>query len=483
MLVAKEKVNGIPSVDLWIDGKSIAPESGHYFDDLNPEDDSVYAKVAEGSTSDIALAVHAAHNAFGEYRHRLARERENWLLSAADLLQQRADAFTDILIDEIGSPIGKARFEISQSVLFLRAAAGSARQVAGKTMPSDTENRISMSVRRPLGVVAAITPFNVPLSKGVRLTASPLALGNTVVLMPSEEAPVLAHHLARLYADAGIPAGAFNVVSGFGQDIGDTLTSHPLVRVVTFTGSCRVGRHIQELCGHHRKRLTLELGGKNPLVVMLDADLTKAVPGAVQSIFLFQGQICMGASRIYVERPVFAEFIGKFAAAAEALGCGDLREPGTVIGPIINQRQRDRVRHHIEDAIGKGAMLVSGGKWEGNRCQPTILSGVTSDMDVFAEETFGPVTSVYPVDSLDEALEKSNNSEFGLSAAIYTSNIGNAMKYANGVESGMVHINAPSVHAEPHVPFGGVGDSGFGREGTEVDIELMTEWKWITIQL
>ena len=469
-------------IDLWIGGESVSASSGKYFDSLNPLDDSLYVRAAEGTKEDIDRAVRAAHSAFVDYRHSVVKEREAWLSRAAALLEEQADEFADILIDEIGSSIGKARFEIGAAVSILRAAAGSTRTVAGKTMPSDTPGRFSMSVRAPVGVVAAITPFNVPLSKGVRLTASPLALGNTVVLMPSELAPALALRLAKLYADAGIPAGAFNVVTGFGHDIGDSLTTHPLVKVVTFTGSSVVGKHIQALCGQHGKKLTLELGGKSPLVVLKDADLSKAVPGAVQSIFAYQGQICMGASRIFVEREMLDEFTEKFAGAAGSIGRGELRDPSTVIGPIISDRQRKRIQGHIQDAVDKGATVVTGGEWEGNRCQPTVLTGVTSDMDVYAEETFGPVTSIYPIDSVEEAIEKSNESEYGLSAAIYTANLDAAMKFANEVESGMVHINAPTMYAEPHVPFGGVGDSGFGREGTEVDIDLMTEWKWITLQ-
>jgi len=473
----------IHNVQLWIDGNACEPGSGRTFADRNPLDDSVFARVAEGTSGDIDRAVQAASNAFAKYRLSLAKEREAWLIKAAELLEQRTDECTGILIDEVGSPISKAQREISQSIVILRAAAGSTRQVSGKTMPSDTPGRLSMSVRQPVGVVAAITPFNVPLAKGVRLTASPLALGNTVVLLPSEEAPVMGQFLARLYADAGIPPGVFNMVSGLGADIGDSLTGHPLVKVVTFTGSCAVGRHIQEVCGRHGKRVTLELGGKSPLVIMKDADLSKAVAGAVHSVFAFQGQICMAASRIYVEKPIFDEFMSRFSDAAQSLGFGDLRDPDTVVGPIINTRQRNRVRSHIDDAIAKGATLITGGEWDGNRCQATILSDVTSEMDVYADETFGPVTSVYPIESLDEAIEQSNDSVFGLSAGIYTTNLDSAMNYVNNVQSGMVHVNAPTAYAEPHVPFGGIGDSGFGREGTEVDIDLMTEWKWITIQL
>jgi acyl-CoA reductase-like NAD-dependent aldehyde dehydrogenase len=469
-------------IDLWIGGETSPSSSNEYFDDHNPIDDSLYARAAKATSEDMDRAVQVAHGAFADYRQTVAKDREGWLIRAAQLLEEQSDDFADILIDEIGSPVSKARFEIVQSVSILRAAAGSARMATGKTMPSDVPGRFSLSVRAPLGVVAAITPFNVPLSKGVRLTASALALGNTVVQMPSEEAPVMALRLAQLYADAGIPAGAFNVVTGLGHEIGDSLTGHPLVRVVTFTGSCPVGKHIQNICAQQNKKLTLELGGKSPLVVMQDADLDKAVAGAVQSMFAYQGQICMAASRMFVERPVFDQFMEQFIAAAQSLGRGDLRDTSTVIGPIINRRQRDRIKHHIDDAAAKGANIVTGGEWEEHRCQPTILTGVTPEMAVYAEETFGPVTSVYAVDDLDDAISKANDSVFGLSASIYTSNLDAAMIFANEVHSGMVHINAPTVYAEPHVPFGGVGESGFGREGTEVDIDLMTEWKWITVQ-
>ena len=424
-----------------------------------------------------------AHAAFATFRNTLPKERERILCKAAELLERDRDDFVNILVDEIGSPIRKAGFEVEKGIAFLRAAAGMTRQVTGKTIPSDAPGKFSMSIRSPIGVIAAITPFNVPLIKGVRLSCNPIALGNTVVMMPSEEAPILANRLAKLYSEAGLPEGVFNVVSGNGYEIGDALTTHAHVKMVTFTGSCRVGLHIRELCGKHGKRMTLELGGKSPLVVMPDAKLEAAIPSAVHSIFMYQGQVCMGASRMYVHEDVFEPFVKGLANAASNLGMGDLRDPGTVIGPIISERQRNRVRSHIEDAREKGATVVSGGEWEGNRCQPTILTGVTSEMTVYAEETFGPVVSVYPIKSLDEAIERSNDSAFGLSAAIFTQDINDAMRYVDEVESGMVHVNGASLHDEPNVPFGGVKDSGFGREGTEEDLEAMTEWKWVTIQL
>ena len=471
------------TIDHWIEGKSTPPQGGEYFSTLNPLDDQKIANAAMGSEQDINNAVETAHRAFQSFRASLPKERERILCKAAELLERDRDEFIDILVDEIGSPIRKAGFEVEKGLAFLRAAAGMARQVTGKTIPSDAPGKFSMSIREPIGVIAAITPFNVPLIKGVRLSCNPIALGNTVVMLPSEEAPMLSNRLARLYAEAGLPEGVFNVVSGNGYEIGDALTTHPHVKMVTFTGSCRVGQHIGELCGKHGKRMTLELGGKSPLVVMADAKLGQAIPGAVQSIFMYQGQVCMGASRIYVHEGVYDAFVEGFANAAKNLGMGDLRDPSTVIGPIISDRQRERVRRHIGDARDKGATVIVGGEWEGNRCQPTVLTGVTPEMTVYAEETFGPVASIYPISTLDEAIAASNDSNFGLSAAIYTQDISDAMRYVAEVESGMVHVNGSSLHDEPHVPFGGTKDSGFGREGTEEDIEAMTEWKWVTIQM
>ncbi|MCC7256978.1 MAG: aldehyde dehydrogenase family protein [Gammaproteobacteria bacterium] len=469
--------------DLWIGGCRVPPRSGRYFDDRNPEDDSVVAQVAEGTVEDVDMAVRAADAAFAGYGRTLAAEREAWLSRAAGIMEGRRETLVDLLIEEVGSPIGKAEFEVQYAIGCLRAAAGAARRVTGQTLPADIPGRFSLSVRQPLGVIAAISPFNVPLLKNAKLTATPLATGNTVVLLTSEEAPRVAHALADIYREAGLPAGAMNVVTGFGEQIGDALTTHPLVRAVMFTGSSRVGRHIAALCGERMKRVILELGGKSPMIVLADADLDQAADAAAFSVFFFQGQACMAASRIYVERPVFDDFCARLRARAEATGMGALRDPGTWIGPIISERQRRRVRHHIDDAVAKGARLLAGGAWQGNRCRPTVLLGVQEGMTVCREETFGPVTSVYPVDSAAEAMRLARDTVYGLSAAIHTRDINKALPMALDMNSGMVHINAPTIHDEPHVPFGGTGDSGFGREGTDIDIDTLTEWKWITVQL
>ena len=483
MSTPSEKLDQVRTWEHWINGQPTPSDSARHMDDLNPDDDSVYVRLAAGTESDIETAVQTAQTAFQTYSKTLASEREAILSRTAGLVEKHRQEFVDILIDEVGSPVGKAQFEVQYGIACLRAAAGVPRQVRGETIPPDTPGRLSLSLRQPLGVIASISPFNVPFLKHTKLSATPLATGNTVVMLPSEFAAVTVLRLAELYQEAGLPDGAFNVVTGLGADIGDSLTTHPLVRVVMFTGSSRIGQHIAELCAPRMKRVLLELGGKNPLVVLKDADIDAAVQAAAFGTFFFQGQACMASSRIYVERPVLDEFVGKFKAVAESLGMGDLRDPDTWLGPIISDRQRNRVRTHIEDAREKGATVVTGGEWIGNRCRPTILTGVGEGMTVCREETFGPVTSVYPVDSPEDALEKANDTNFGLSAAVFTRDIDKALTMAQSINAGMVHINAPTIADEPHVPFGGVGDSGFGREGTDIDIDTLTEWKWITIQL
>ena len=466
----------------WINNASVPASDGGVLESLNPMDDSLYAKVADGTPEDIDRAVQAAHEAFQTYKNTSNNEREGWLCKAADLVEQRREEFIEILAKEGGSTRRKAEFETGKAISFLRAAVGMVRQVSGKTLPTDYPGRISMTWRAPRGVVAVITPFNVPLIKASRLCANALATGSTVVLLPSEEHPVMSLKFAELMKDAGFPAGVLNVVAGNGYKIGDSLTGHPLVKSVSFTGSTVVGKHIQKLCADTNKHVTLELGGKSPLVIMDDADLQAAVQGAVQGIFTHQGQVCIGSSRVYVQEDIYPQFVEKYVQIVSGLGMGALDDPDTIIGPIISERQRERIKRHVENARSKGATVATGGTWDGNRCAPTVLLDVTSEMDVFREETFGPVVSVYKFSDFEEAMAEANDSVYGLSSSIYTSNLHRAMKYAKDIEAGMVHINSPSLTDEAHVPFGGVGDSGFGREGTEADLEAFTELKWVTIQ-
>ena len=473
----------IKTLQHFIGGEWVGASGGGTFEVLNPLDDSLYAHAAHGSGDDMRRAVAAARGAFPAYAETTPTQRERWLLRVAELMEERQKELVDCLIDEIGSPVQKAMFEFTKGLTMIRAAAGMCRNVRGETIPSDAPGKFSMSIRAPLGVVAVITPFNVPLIKNTRLVANALAVGNTVVHLPSEMAPHLSVLFAQIVADAGFPEGTYNVVTGLGHEIGDDLTSHRDVDFVTFTGSSVVGQHIAEVCAKNKTPSTLELGGKSPTVILADADLDKVMPLAARSIFMFAGQACIGSSRFYVERPLYDEFVKRFSMIAGKVGMGDLRDPDTVIAPIISDRQRARVKDHIKDAVAKGAKVVAGGEWEGNRCQPTLLTDVSEEMTVCRAETFGPVTSIYPIDSYEEGLEKANDTEFGLSSAIFTKDIDRAFHFAKHIGAGMCHINGPTIHDEAHVPFGGNGESGVGREGTDADLEAMTELKWVTVQL
>lgn len=471
------------SLQHFIGGQWVDAAGGETFAVLNPLDDSHYALAAKGTGDDMRAAIAAARTAFLTFKDTTPAERERWLLRIAEIMEARQKDLIDCLIDEIGSPLQKAMFEFTKGLSMIRAAAGMCRNVRGETIPSDRPGTFSMSIREPLGVVAVITPFNVPLIKTTRLVANALAVGNTVVHLPSEMAPHLTVLFAEIVAEAGVPKGAYNVVTGLGAEIGDDLTSSSDVDFVTFTGSSVVGQHIIEICAKNKTPNTLELGGKSPTIIMADVDLDKVMPLAAKSIFMFAGQACIGSSRFYVERPIYDEFVKRFAMIASKVSMGDLRDPNTVIAPIISNRQRQRVKDHIADAVAKGATIAAGGEWEGNRCQPTLLTDVTEEMTVCRSETFGPVTSIYPIDSYEEGLAKANDTEFGLSSSIFTKDIDRAFHFARNIGAGMCHINGPTVHDEAHVPFGGNGESGVGREGTDADLEAMTELKWVTVQL
>jgi len=470
------------SLKHFIAGQWIDAAGGATFEVLNPLDDSHYAYAAKGTGDDIVKAVAAAKAAFTSYKETTPTERERWLLRVAEIMEARQKDLVDCLIDEIGSPFQKAMFEFTKGLTMVRAAAGLCRNVRGETIPSDRPGTFSMSIREPLGVVAVITPFNVPLIKTTRLVANALAVGNTVVHLPSEMAPHLSLIFAEIVAEAGIPDGVYNVVTGIGAEIGDDLTSHKDIDFLTFTGSTVVGQHINEICAKNKTPNTLELGGKSPTIILADADLDKVMPLAARSVFMFAGQACIASSRFYVERPLYDEFVKRFSMIIRKLGMGDLRDPKTVISPIISPRQRERIKSHIDDARAKGANVI-GGEWEGNRCQPTLLTEVSEDMTVCQTETFGPVTAIYPIENYEEGLEKANDTEYGLSSAIFTKDIDKAFHFVRNSNAGMCHINGPTIHDEAHVPFGGNGESGVGREGTDADMEAMTELKWVTVQL
>jgi acyl-CoA reductase-like NAD-dependent aldehyde dehydrogenase len=343
-----------------------------------------------------------------------------------------------------------------------------------------------MGVRRPVGVVGAIAPWNAALILSARAIAAPLALGNTVVLKPSEWSPQVGGLLwGEVFAEAGLPEGVLNVVThapGEAQPIGDELVESPHVRRLNFTGSTATGRKLAEAAGRNLKRVLLELGGYNPLVVLADADLEYAVNATVFGAFLHQGQICMSARRIVVERPVADEFVARLAEKTKTLKAGDPKEQDTIIGPVINAEALSTISSRVEAAVADGARILAGGSAVGPCFEATLLTDVPDDSEFARVETFGPVAAVEIVDSADEAVERANATSYGLSSGIITSDVDRGMALAQAIEAGIVHVNGQPVDDEPQMPFGGVKDSGFGRFGGTAVVDEFTEMRWVTVQ-
>ncbi|WP_158222824.1 aldehyde dehydrogenase family protein [Rhodopirellula sp. MGV] len=476
-----DRESNVPRIGHWIGGQSVDSADHQTFLNVDPETGECLAEVLLGNETEIVAAVEAAQIAQQRFAATGPSEREAILHRAADLLRRDQDDFIDLLIREIGSPVSKARLEIAIATRTLSANASLARRMTGRTYPSDVPGRMSFAIRQPLGVVAGITPFNVPLVKGVKHSSTPIATGNSFVWLPSQQAPLLANRLATLYAEAGVPAGVFNVVHGEGGVLGPALIKHPSVQAVSFTGSAQVGRQVQAACGEFQKRVTLELGGKNPILIFEDADLKQAVSAAVRGAFIYQGQICMASSRIIVHKNIAGVLTDSVVAAASALSCGDLRDPSTVIGPVIDQAARQRIDDHLNDAVRLGATIQCGNVWNGNRMNPTVVTGVTSEMRLYREESFGPLVTIEVADDEAHAMQLAHASSAMLSAAVFTRDLDRAMRVSRSLCCGMVHVNEMTIQQEPEVPFGGDGGSGFGREGLETGVEDYTKWKWITI--
>jgi len=467
----------------YIDGKSIAVPPSAMADVLNPANQKPFAKIFMGQEQHMRAAIDAAHAAKAAWGNSPAALREKILHRAADELEAAASEIVDLLIGEGGSTFGKAHFEIPFAANMLRSIAGEARRVQGDVFPSDVSGLLSLAIRRPLGVVAGISPFNFPVVLALKKVAFALATGNTFVLKPSEETSLVGLKLAEIFEKAGLPPGVLNVVPGDGPTLARVLFDDPRVKLISFTGSTAVGRHIAVECAKKGKRVILEMGGKSPLIVLQDADLDYAVDTACFGIFIHQGQICMAGSRIIVEAPIYETFLQRFAAKAKTLQVGDPRDPHTVIGPLIRASQCQMIDRKIKEAVAAGARVLTGGTYEGNFYQPTVVADVTPHMAAFRDELFGPVAAVSRADNADHALALANNSSYGLSSAVLTNDLQLAMRFALELEAGMVHLNGPTVHDEPTVPFGGVKDSGSGREGGRWSVEEMTEVKWVTIQM
>jgi vanillin dehydrogenase len=481
---------GVLERGLLIGGASVPASSGKLADDVSPWDGQVYARVAAGTPADITLAVDAAEAAFPGWSKTGAFERREIFLRAADLMAGRAAAAIAALTSETGASRVFAEFNVYFCIQVLREAAAAITRPAGELLPTSIPGAYSMAQRVPFGVVGAISPWNAPLVLGIRSIAIPLAVGNTVVMKPSEDAPITCGLLlADVLAEAGLPAGALNVVTNDPADAGDVvaaLIAEPRVRNVNFTGSTNVGRIIGVQAAQHLKPAVLELGGKNALIILQDADPDLAVDAAVFGAFMNSGQICMSTDRIIIHESLVEAFIPRYVERVRALPVGDPADPATVVGPLINPRGAQRVSALVKDAAAKGATLLTGdGAIEGPNgtlIRPVVLTGVTTDMDIFASEIFGPATVIHSVDSTETAIDLANDTEYGLTGGVISRDLGAALDVAARVRSGIIHINDQGIADEPMAPFGGVKNSGYGKFGGTAGIESFTEQRWITIQ-
>jgi acyl-CoA reductase-like NAD-dependent aldehyde dehydrogenase len=470
---------------LLIGGEWTEASGGGTFERTDPLTGHAVTVAAAAGREDARRAVEAACDAFPGWAATPAGERRTLLNRAADLLMERAPDVAGIMTEEVGGTFGWGMFNCDLAARMLREAAAQAYSVVGEVIPSDVPGSLAMGLRQPAGVVVGMAPWNAPVILSTRAIATPLAYGNTVVLKASEQCPRTHAAVVGALVDAGLPAGAVNLIIHAPEDapdVVDELIAHPAVRRVNFTGSTRVGKIIALKCAEHLKRCLLELGGKAPQVVLADADLDAAADAASFGAFMNSGQICMSTERIVADRSVAGELGSKLAERAGRLTVGDPRDQGTMIGPVITDGARERIVELIEDAREKGAEVLSGGDSDGNLVTPTVLAGVTPEMRIYGEESFGPVVSIVSVDGAAEAVRIANDTEYGLSAAVFGADVDAAMAVARQIESGICHVNSSTVHDEPQMPFGGVKSSGWGRFGGRAALEEFTELRWMTIQ-
>ncbi|XP_068631509.1 aldehyde dehydrogenase 1A1-like [Battus philenor] len=473
---------------LFIDNKWVDAVSGKTFDTYNPHDGSVIAQVAEGDEADINLAVAAAKRAFhrnSPWRLLDAAQRRTLLSKFADLVERDAGYLSELESYNNGMVLSNSRHLMGMAIETIRYLASLADKIQGDTVPISGD-LFSYTLKQPVGVCGLILPWNVPMLMYINKVITALAAGCTVVVKPAEQTPLTALALTALLQEAGVPAGVVNVVNGFGVGAGTTLTHHPDVAKISFTGSLEVGKLIQQAAGvNNLKRVTLELGGKSPLIIMDDADLNLALNFAAQGVFFHQGQICVAASRLFVQSGIYDKFVQGAVELAKKRVVGDPTNPKTEQGPQIDGEMMNKVLGYIEKGKKEGAKLLIGGKQIGSSgfyVEPTVFADVTDDMTIAKEEIFGPVQSIIKFDTLEEVLDRANTTNYGLSAGIFTTNINNALQFSKHVEAGTVWVNT-YLASGPQAPFGGFKDSGLGRENGPNCVDAYLEVKTVTISL
>jgi len=459
--------------------------AGATFDRNDPVTGAVATRSAAAGVAEARAAVDAAAAAFPAWAATPPNARRKLLNAAAAGLRAKAQEFAERVTAETGATIGWGHFNVGFAATILEEAASITTQVAGEVIPSDHAGTLSMAMRTPAGVVVGMAPWNAPIILGVRAVAVPLACGNTVVFKASEMCPATHRLIVDVLVEAGIPAGVVNFVTHAAADapaVVEALIAHPATRRVNFTGSTRVGRIVGELSGRHLKPCVLELGGKAPLLVLDDADLDAAVAAAAFGAFMNQGQICMSTERIIVDEAVAEDFLARFKAKTETLQVTDPRAPGAKMGACVNASTTAHVRELLEDAVSRGAVLVTGGTGEGGAFfNPTVVDKVTSSMRLYGEESFGPIVAVIRARDTDDAVRLANDSEYGLSAAVFSRDLSRALSVAQRIDAGICHVNGPTVMDEAQMPFGGVKASGVGRFGGKAGIDAFTDLRWITV--
>lgn len=462
-----------------------AVADGPYLERANPVSGEVVTRVPAASVADARHAANVAASAFPNWSNMSPSARREIISRAADIMVERSEDVIAMICAESGGTRAWGELNIKLGAAILREAAAMTTQISGEVIPADRPGSLAMSVRQPCGVVLSMAPWNAPVVLGCRALAMPLACGNTVVFKASEFCPGIHSMLGEIFAAAGLPDGVLSILhtpDSSAAEVVETLIAHPAVRRINFTGSTRTGRVIADLCARHLKRPLLELGGKAPLIVLDDADIEEAAKAAAYGAFAFQGQICMSTERIIVHDDIADAFIERLAALADAITAGDPSKDESRIGPLIGEHAAIRVKGLIDDALQKGARLVAGGRQQGVWVDATVLDGITPNMRVYHEETFGPVASIIRFVDVDEAVSIANDTEYGLAAAVFGRDVTRALDVARRLESGICHINSSTIHDEPQMPFGGVKSSGYGRFGGKAGIDEFTELRWLTIQ-
>ena len=468
---------------LVIGGESRAAMST--FDRANPVTGDIATRAAAATVDDAIAAVEAAKAAFPAWSALGPNARRAALMKAADALDAKAGDFVDAMMEEIGATEGWARFNIALSSAMVREAASLTTQIGGEVIPSDKPGCIAMAVREAAGVVLSMAPWNAPIILATRAIAVPLACGNTVVLKASEQCPRTHGLIIQAFVEAGLGGGIVNLITNAPQDAADVvgaMIDHPAVRRVNFTGSTAVGKIIARRCAEHLKPVLLELGGKAPLIILEDADLDEAVKAAAFGAFMNQGQICMSTERIIVVDAIADAFAEKFRAKASTMAVGDPRLGQTPLGAVVDTKTVAHVRSLIEDAVASGAKQLNGGDANGVLMPAHVIDHVTPNMKLFHEESFGPVVGIVRARDEAHAIELANDSEYGLSASVFTRDTARGLKVARQIQSGICHVNGPTVHDEAQMPFGGVKASGYGKFGGRAGIDSFTELRWITME-